>query len=247
MAILRCRTGDAAEFVAPRLASFAEALALIEAERARAARIFVAIDQPTLVPNATGSRPVDNVAASVVSWLGGGVQPANRSKRGMFDDAAPIWRFKAALAASDDPEAARAAKAGMFLAEVFPALALPSLAAEFCGRKLAPRYNPARKHTFRLEHWHAVVDAVAATGEGLGIGALAAWCRSLPDIPPRKADQDRLDAVICALIGYIWLFEARERSVILGDTVRGFMIVPVVAEIRARLETAASLRGVGCR
>jgi predicted RNase H-like nuclease len=45
----------------------------------------VTIDQPTMVPNPGGMRPVDKVAASLISWLGGGVQPANRSKKGMFD------------------------------------------------------------------------------------------------------------------------------------------------------------------
>jgi predicted RNase H-like nuclease len=35
-------------------------------------------------------RPVDKVAASLISGPGGGVQPSNRSKKGMFDDAAQL-------------------------------------------------------------------------------------------------------------------------------------------------------------
>src|SRR5690606_31040410 len=108
-----------------------------------------ALDQPTIVPNLTGSRPVDKVAASLISWIGGGVQPANRSKKGMFDDTAPVWTFKGALNPIENPEGARTATNGLFIAEVFPALALPSLAVEFCGRLLAPRYNPGRRKTFR--------------------------------------------------------------------------------------------------
>lgn len=87
--------GDGAHlYLAPRLASFAEALAVIERERKEAQKCLVALDQPTIVPNLTGSRPVDRVAGSLISWIGGGVQPASRSKKGMFDDGAPIWRFK---------------------------------------------------------------------------------------------------------------------------------------------------------
>jgi predicted RNase H-like nuclease len=95
----------------------------------------------------------DRIAASLVSWLGGGVQPANRSKKGMFDDDAPIWRFLAELGGTEDPEAARTASEGLFYFEVFPALALPSICDSFYGRFAGPRYNPARERTFRLEDW----------------------------------------------------------------------------------------------
>lgn len=70
----------------------------------------IRLDQPTIVPNLTGSRPVDKVTGSLISWVGCGVQPASRAKKGMFDDAAPIWRFKSALGASDDPEEARVSR-----------------------------------------------------------------------------------------------------------------------------------------
>jgi len=111
----------------PELASFDQAFDFIAAEQSMCDVCIVALDQPTIVPNPGGMRPVDKVAASLISWLGGGVQPANRSKKGMFDDDAPILRFKRRLSASDDAEAARLAEQGLFLVEVFPALALPSL------------------------------------------------------------------------------------------------------------------------
>jgi predicted RNase H-like nuclease len=196
------------------------------------------------VPNATGSRPVDKVAGSLISWLGGGVQPANRSKRGMFDDLAPIWRFKAELGAVEDTKAARSAAAGVYLMEVFPALAIPSLAAQFCGRLKGAKYNPGRRKTFLLEHWLGVLDCAAAAGESLGISGLSAWCRSHRLTPPRKAEQDLLDAVLCAIIGYIWLFRDRSESLIIGDLDIGYMVAPAVGEARDRLLKAAAQRGV---
>jgi predicted RNase H-like nuclease len=39
---------------------------------------LIALDQPALVPNLTGMRPVERVAARLISRLGGGVQPSNR-------------------------------------------------------------------------------------------------------------------------------------------------------------------------
>ena len=49
---------------------------------------LVAIDQPTIVPDQSSMRPAERIAASAISWLGGGVQPANRARVGMFDDEA---------------------------------------------------------------------------------------------------------------------------------------------------------------
>ena len=91
------------EFHEPRLVSFAGALAFIEELRQDFVASLVAIDQPTVVPNAAGSRPVDKVAAALVSFVGGGVQPANRSKIGMFCDNAPIWSFLSELEATEAP------------------------------------------------------------------------------------------------------------------------------------------------
>lgn len=68
--------------VPPVLVSFDQSLAVIEAEKVVSALRIVALDQPTIVPNLTSLRPVDRVAASLIAWLGGGMQPANRSKIG---------------------------------------------------------------------------------------------------------------------------------------------------------------------
>ncbi len=247
VSIIRVVEGQPTEFVAPRLSSFAQALAIIEEERRQFERCFVALDQPTIVPNATGSRPVDKVAASLISWVGGGVQPANRSKKGMFDDDAPVWAFKDALGATENPEGARVASSGMFIAEVFPALALPSLSAEFCGRLMGPRYNPGRRKTFRIEHWGAVLTCVSAVGATLGIPDLEVWCgHHRLARPPSKADQDLLDGVLCALIGYMWLFLPRSHALMIGDIETGYMLTPAVGEARLRLQAAAAGRGVPC-
>lgn len=231
--------------VPPTLVSFNQALAVIEDEAPVSDLRIVALDQPTIVPNLTSMRPVDRVAASLISWLGGGVQPANRSKIGMFDDTAPVWRFKERLGAMENPEASRSASAGLFLMEVFPALALPSLDPLFCGRLLGPRYNPARRKTFTLLGWHSVVAAVRRIAVEEQIIGLTGWADSLAAVStPRKGDQDRLDAVLCALIGLHWLTAARSASIMIGDRSLGYMLAPASADIRSRLEIAAQRAGV---
>lgn len=234
-------------FKPPRLTTFGQALTAIQAESEHDYRL-VAIDQPTIVPNACGSRPVDKIAASVISFVGGGVQPANRSKLGMFDDAAPIWKFKQALDAIEDPEQARAADKGLFVMEVFPALALPSVEPRLYARYGAARYNPANRKRYRHQDWLTVVDAVDRWADELQVGGAAEWCHSHRHLPtPRKGDQDLLDAVICALIGLTWRVRPRDSSLMIGDLKAGYMITPVSSEVRTRLVSAASYRGVEFR
>ena len=204
-------------FREPKLASFADALAFIKREGSRSNLCLIALDQLTIVPNATGSRPVDKIAGSFISWLGGGVQPANRSKLGMFDDDAPIWRFKTELGAEEDPERSRIAATGLFLIEVFPALALASLDEGFCMRLKGPRYNPGRRKTFKIDDWHRVLGAVVQYAQQAAIGGLADWCIDHTGIKsPKKSDQDMLDAVLCALIGFHWRVRPRCESICLG-------------------------------
>lgn len=228
-------------FNPPELCRFSQALEAIQRERDQSDYCLVAIDQPTIVPNVSGSRPVDKLAASVISYVGGGVQPANRSKLGMFDDGAPIWQFKTALGATEDPELARSAAAGLYIMEVFPAFALPSIEARFYGRHAAARYNPANRKKFQHEHWLAVITAVERFAAVLGVGGAADWCHSHRNlVSPRKAHQDLLDAVICALIALHWLVADRSASMMIGAPETGYMVTPVSSDVRTRIENATS-------
>jgi len=96
-------------FNPPVPVSFDQAAEFIQPLAKEHSVIIVAIDQPTVVPNPMGARPVDRVADAVIAWLGGGVQPANRSRAGMFDDGAPIWRFLTRINGIQNPERARSA------------------------------------------------------------------------------------------------------------------------------------------
>lgn len=67
-------------FEEPKLASFDEASEYIRETCVGYGYAMVAIDQPTVVPNEKGSRPVDKVAGSLVSFIGGG-EPRRVSRR----------------------------------------------------------------------------------------------------------------------------------------------------------------------
>ncbi len=224
---------------APHCVGFEAARRLVESHRCPDRPILVGLDQPLIVSNDAGSRPVDRLAASVISWAGGGVQPANRGKTLLFGRDAPVWRFLAALQADIDPLAARSAVTGLFVLEVFPALALLSLDAAFFGRLLAPRYNPARP-TFTLKHWRAVVAAASREAAALRCEPATEWLARFAEIAkPRKADQDRLDAVLCLLVAIRWRLSPPDASVMIGDAASGTIVAPASAAMRERLAIRA--------
>lgn len=233
------------EFHEPRLASFAQALEFIAQVRSPDGLTLVALDQPTIVPNAASLRPVERVVASLVSWLGGGVQPSNTSKRGMFCQDAPIWPFLQSLGAIEQPEEARTARDGLHLIEVFPALALPSLSPAFFGRLAAPRYNPKNRSKFQHSDWVRVAQAAAEQFDQFGAVTGAIWCRHQADSSkPSKADQDRLDAMLCLLVGMTWRMRPRTASMLVGDLAEGYMVFPASPAVRERMTAAAAVCGV---
>ena len=231
-------------FEAPRLVNFRRGIQFVREAEASRACTLVAIDQPTIVPNETGSRPVERVAASLISYVGGGVQPSNSSKTALFGPNAPIWKFKSALAANEGAERARIALDGVHLIEVFPALALAGLNDDFAVRLGAPKYNPGNRKKFNLRDWRRVAETLFEKAKSLELNELARWSRDQARCPnPRKADQDCLDAAICVLIGAIWRMCDRSDSVLIGDLDRGYMVSPVSDGIWLRLAQAA--RGIG--
>lgn len=240
-------SGGPTAFAPPRLVRFAEALEAIRETAAEADFTLIALDQPTIVANATSLRPVERVVASPISWMGGGVQPSNRGRKGMFCDASPIWPFLAALGAVEDPVAARPAPSGLHLVEVFPALALASLEPAFFARSAAPRYNPERRRTFRLVDWIAVARVLAREFAALGFEEPASWCLRAADLPsPRKADQDRLDAMVCLLVAVLWRLSPPAETMMIGSLAEGYMVTPVSPQVRERIVQRAAAVGVAC-
>jgi len=230
----------------PRCATFDDAAGIIEELHAQSAYTLVALDQQTVVENETGMRPVEKVAASLVSKLKGGVQPANRSKEAMFGDAAPIWKFIERIGATQNPAEARSASDGLHLIEVFPALALPSLELQIWERKRKAAYNPSKKN-FSPEDWRMVAKTVQRHAKQLKIAPLAKWAAQMADKDrPAKPDQDRIDAAICLIIALYWRCRNMRDidMAFIGDTDNGYMVTPVAPETREILQTAAEKKGV---
>ena len=239
----------------PEPAGFDHAAAIVEELASTHHYVLVAIDQPTVVPNQSGSRPVDRVAASLISRLRGGVQPANRgktrsgrtiqSKVRMFGPDAPIWQFLQRLGAMQNPPKARSAASGRHLIEVFPALALLALEPAILHRKRAARYNPANRRRFSRPDWRLVSLATSRHADALRLNALSQWARNLAELPkPSKTDQDCLDAAICLIVALHWRRAPRNQMTVLGDAQTGYMVTPITPATHAILHPAATRRGI---
>lgn len=238
--------GQHAAFHQPRLATFGEARRFTEEVTAEADFVLIAIDQPTVVPNLDGCRPVDRVAGSVISRLKGGVQPARRGGMGaaMFGDGAPIWKFLAKVNAIQNPLEARRAPSGRFVMEVFPALALPAIVPSIWERGCAAKYNPVASK-FDPNDWRIVASGVATFVRGLGADVLAEWVDDQASRDTlRKADQDCLDAAICLAIALGWRFGPPNNILLIGDEQTGYMATVASAQTRAVLVKAAEVRKV---
>ena len=237
---ITCHQGEVFDFEFPRLVRFEEAAAVIEEAASVADFTLVALDQPTLVPNLDSMRPAERVGGSIVNAIGGGVQPANRSRKDMFGDEAPIWQFLDWVGARENPSAARVAARGLFLIEVFPALALPSIIPTIWSRKRAAKYNPGRRG-FSFDDWQLVAKGLAHFAAQLDVPPITSAAEELARLErATKADQDILDALICLTIGWTWRYNPRIESMVIGDNSSGYMVTPVSPHTRPILEGAAS-------
>lgn len=238
VAVLRRSDGSYLELGDPQLVSFPKAAALIADWQAtlNPTSTLVLLDQPTIVPNATGQRPVENIVGAPVSLRYGGVQPASRTRREMFGDGAPIWPFLAQFGGAADP---LQLAAGTQVIETYPVLALTFLgwtrddAQRVTGR--LPKYNPQRRATFSPDDWRFVAERLAAAFAERGLSQATAWTLWAASLTaPRKADQDALDASLCLLVA-LYLSEGRE-CLMVGDLTSGYMVVPYGAGLHAELE-----------
>ena len=235
----------------PQSSSFCDAAQVIKNLQSECHDVMVAIDQPTIVPNHRGNRPVDRVAASLISRLRSGVQPANRSKADMFGDMAPIWQFIDDIGACMDFRAAETASGQTHLLEVYPALALPSLEPSFMDRKSAARYNPENRKKFSLADWRQVCETVRRCADDFTLNPLSEWAEEMARLAsPKKSHQDKIDALLCLIVALQWRRKLAWHEVsAIGDLETGYMVTPTLHATRNILQDACGKHGVSfyCR
>ena len=96
LAAVLCRDdGTLQEFESLRIANYAEAEEIVAGWQKQFAprSTVILLDQPIIVSNPEGQRPVEGIVSSPVSARLGGMQPASISRAEMFGSKAPVWSF----------------------------------------------------------------------------------------------------------------------------------------------------------
>jgi predicted RNase H-like nuclease len=236
--VLQLDDGTFHELGPPRIVNFPEAQEIIlqwQAELGPTATI-VLLDQPTIVKNTTGQRPVDNLVGSPVSLRYGGMQPANTGKEKMFGQEAPVWPFLERFGGPANP---LAPLADTLVFETYPVLTMIALGWMLPDSRAAgrlPKYNPARRKTYSNADWRHVCGLTSCALRERGLLEVARWIDDVAlNTPPRKSDQDRLDACLCLLVA-LDLAQGKD-CLMVGDLHTGYIVVPYGAELYAELET----------
>ncbi len=219
----------------PVVASFDEAADYIEGWRGGCDRTLVMLDQPTIVRNDSGCRKWERIASAPVGKARGGVQPASRKRTAMFGDHAPVWAFLDRLRANLDPRSA----APLVVVETYPVLTLLALGWTRDDGTL-PKYNPDRK-TFCQGDWTTLCERTSIGLREHNLDALADGCTTASREQPTKHQQDRLDALLCLLVGLRWV--AGRPTIQIGNLEDGLVVVPDGPTLRAELATRLATLG----
>lgn len=236
VAVLRADDGTLQELGLPQVVNYSKAMHAILQWQARLkpGATLVLLDQPTIVKNAEGQRPVENLVGSPVGLRYGGMQPANTARKEMFGEDAPVWGFLARFGGPADP---LEPLAGTRVLETYPVLTMIALGWTLpdirpTGR--LPKYNPARKKTFSTSDWEYVCGLASKTFRERGLTGVVGWLEDLAlSRAPRKSDQDGFDACVC-LLAALYLAELRE-CLMIGNRETGYIVVPYGEELSEEL------------
>lgn len=221
----------------PKIADFPQAAAAIRGWQCATQpdQTLILIDQPTIVQNPSGQRPVENIVSAAVSRRYGGMQPSNTGRAGMFDGSAPIWPFLADFGGASPLEKLDSPTCVL---ECYPVLSI--IARSWClpdslratGR--LPKYNPASRRRFKQDDWDYLCNRLAQDFARRGLEPLAEWMESITGCAPKKALQDRLDACICLLVAIA--LASGEPMLAVGEQVSGLIVAPYSAALGTELK-----------
>lgn len=235
--VLRAEDGSLLELGSPRRVNYREAEHTILDWQAQLNPevTIVLLDQPTIVKNSAGQRPVENLVASPVSRRYGGMQPANTARTEMFGRGAPVWPFLSRFGGPANPLGPWTAT---WVIETYPVLAMIALGwmlpdSRPSGR--LPKYNPDRRKTFSISDWRYVCQLASSVLRERGLTEGVAWLEcAVQNYAPRKGDQDSLDAYVCLIAG-LSLVEGR-RCLMVGNLDTGYIVVPYDESLFQELE-----------
>jgi predicted RNase H-like nuclease len=208
-----------------RLDPVESVLAWVDAQVTPQEPAIIAVDAPTLIPNASGMRLPDRLAHKYFGRYHAGCYPANLGS----------------------PFATRTLELGLSL-EARGFAHAPTLTAQQPGRYQIEVFpHPATVHLFKLERIlkykkgklaerrvellklrQYILDILPTLEPALDLSILQQ--DSLPEVPQTGKDlkelEDKLDSLICAYVAAHWWYWGKERNLVLGDRTTGYIVIP---------------------
>lgn len=247
------REGKGVQNQVVNLAKFRDALRLIKEWKSKyePLRTIVLMDQPTIVKNKRGQRPVERIVSSAVSRRGGGVQPAYTAKVKLFGSCAPVWEFLNEFSGPANLRRPLLKETAVF--ETYTALTLIALGwtlpqSSDPKKSRLPKYNPKNQKNFSISDLRFVCQKLRNAFQLRGLLKISEWLKDASKKVEQaknrreaKQVQDCIDACICLLVA-LYLVEGK-KCLIVGNQKEGYIIVPynecLVTELYERCEKIA--------
>lgn len=183
---------------------------------------IIAVDAPTLIPNATGSRLADKLSHKYFGKYHAGCYPANQNlpfAERTINFGLELESRGFAHAPTIEPQ-----KLSRYQIEVFPHPAIVNL---FNLERIL-KYKKGRLTERRLE---------LIKLQNYLLNILPSFCPPLRlcgslllEIPTTgaalKATEDKLDSLICAYVAAYWWYWGEQRNLVLGDRTTGYIVIP---------------------
>ncbi|OKH27187.1 DUF429 domain-containing protein [Chroogloeocystis siderophila] len=190
------------------------------------APVIVAVDAPTIIPNATGTRLPDKLTHKYFGKYHAGCYPANQS----LAFAQRTINFGLELEARGFIHAPQIEpqKLGRYQIEVFPHPAIVHL---FNLNRIL-KYKKGRLSDRRLEliklHQHILTTLPTLFPCLCSLCLCGSFPQEIPSTTAAlKALEDKLDSLICAYVAAYWWYWGTERNLVLGDRTTGYIVVPM--------------------
>ena len=198
---------------------------------------LIAVDAPTLIPNATGSRLCDKLTHKHFGKYHAGCYPANLG----LPFAQRTVNFGLELesrgykhAPSIEPQ-----KPGKYQIEVFPHPAIVHL----FGLERILKYKKGRLNERRLELlklYNYILEILPFHSPALSPVHLCNFISSIPSKGVQlKAVEDKLDSIICAYVAAHWWYWGEQRNLVLGDETTGYIVVPSQFQTTSQFKTTS--------
>ncbi|MDZ7953778.1 DUF429 domain-containing protein [Nostoc sp. DedQUE09] len=185
---------------------------------------IIAVDAPTLIPNATGSRLPDKLSHKYFGKYHAGCYPANQNLP--FADRTINFGLELESRGFAHAPTIEPQKLSRYQIEVFPHPAIVNLFnLERILKYKKGRLNERRLELIKLQNY--LLDILPSFSPALRFCDSPTFLLEIPTTGAAlKAIEDKLDSLICAYVAAYWWYWGEERNLVLGDRTTGYIVIP---------------------